>query len=243
MPMQIWSLNLKKCWASKLCLFAVICVFVCSGKTLNASVPPVEVIKSDLKKRSFVKAASKTRGDFARMLGDWEASYGPDAVEPLLKIAFDVKVADSERYIALMGASKLGGSLPSINSRVLPLLKDRSWMIRSGILRVLSALNDPSAAKSVLPLLKDPALVVRVEAVNTIVKLKPKGASDALLAVLEDKSNYSRGKPLWVPKWAIAGLVQLKARSAAPKLSALMKNMEEGELKSQAALALESFKN
>ena len=85
-----------------------------------------------------------------------------------MQIASDPRNEDSNRYVALMSAAKLGG--PSGAPFILSFLKDRSWMMRSGALRALTALENPKTAEAVLPLLRDPALVVRAEAVLPLLR-------------------------------------------------------------------------
>jgi hypothetical protein len=171
----------------------------------------IQILKSDLHNRK--------NSSFDSIAHHWEEQYGTSAFHPLIKIASDKSNEDPDRYIALMSAAKLGGteSAPAL----LSFLKDRSWMIRSGTLRALSALLNPNTAEAVLPLLQDPALVVRVEAVEAVKILKPKRAAEALLATLEDHNNYHGGKAQWVPQKALDALVYLKAKDIVPKLLTL----------------------
>jgi HEAT repeat protein len=138
-----------------------------------------------------------------------------------------------------MGAAKLGG--PAIAPKIVPLLKDKVWLIRNAALRALSALKNPATAKAVLPLLKDPALVVRAEAVEAVKTLKPAGATQALLSVLQSQDNYRFGKAQWVPQRALAALVVLHDFSIVPYLRPLLDHQKDPELQRQTVFALQTL--
>ncbi len=144
---------------------------------------------------------------FDTLFSKWERQYGVQAVEPLLNFARQKNATSAERYLALMGAARLGGV--SIQHQITPFLDDHDWELRSAALRSLSALHARESAQGALRLLKDPALVVRLAAVETALNLKPEGVSEALLSVLEDQSNYYHGNPLWVPPRALNALRKL----------------------------------
>src|SRR5262249_38406989 len=97
--------------------------------------------------------------DFEPLLQKWEQAYGTDGFGTLLWLAKDKKESDSHRYIALMGAAKIGGQASA--PELVPLLKDPSWMVRSAALHALGGLGNPATSEAVLTLLHDPALVVR----------------------------------------------------------------------------------
>lgn len=180
------------------------------------------------------------KGDsFEALLRSWERRYGARAAVPLTRIASNSANYDPVRYVALMGAAKLGGTQAA--SLLVPFLKDGSWMIRSAALRALRVLDNKDTAHAVLPLLKDPALVVRSEAVDTVARLRPTGAVPALLQTIEEKDNYHGGKAQWVPQKALKALVELKAVEAAPKLRPLLSRTNDPELLEQTVRALEAL--
>jgi HEAT repeat protein len=181
----------------------------------------------------------RSSGNFEKLLKDWEHRYGTQAVSPLLAIASDRTAPDSERYVALMGATKLGGreTAPVVTRY----LNDRSWMIRAAALRALSALKHPGTAAAVLPLLKDRALVVRLEAVEAVRALRPLGAADALIETLEHSANYHDGKAQWVPQKALNALVDLGAKDVAPRLRPLLDHQKDPELQKEAIHALNAL--
>jgi hypothetical protein len=233
------SPNSKKCSAAK--LFAA---FVCLSSAAQAwAAPPLHVnVKPTLGaptasqlRAELRQTLGKKGGSFAPLLAQWEARYGSTAVPGLLSIAQDRANTDSDRFVALMGTTRLGGSETA--PYLVPFLKDSSWMLRSGALRALSAIQSPQIripASAVLPLLNDSALVVRSEAIDAVVALKLPGAGVALLGVLEQRSNYlSSGKPLWVPGKALAALRSLGpavARDALPGLREWAKTKARAEL-------------
>jgi HEAT repeat protein len=181
---------------------------------------------------------------FAPLLQSWHIRFGTAAVTPLLQVASAQRpelknMEDADRYIALMGAAKLGGfeAAPLLTR----FLKDKSWMIRSGALRALSALKNPTTALAVLPLLQDPALVVRLEAVEAVLKLQPAGASEALLATLEHGANYHGGKAQWVPQKALLALASLHASGLAPRLKPLLDHEQDPDLQKQTLATVESL--
>ena len=166
--------------------------------------------------------------DFFLLLKHWEQAYGDAAAPTLLRVASDSQVAVTDRYIALMGATKLGG--PPLARELLPFLTDPSWMIRSAALQALCILNDPTTGAAALPLLQDPALAVRKEAVKTVAKLKPAGAAGALVRAIFAAENYHEGKALWVPQAALEGLVTLKAYETSNALRPLLSHFNDPEL-------------
>jgi len=189
-------------------------------------------IRRDLSKR--------TSKRFDSLLASWKKRYGTRAVEPLLGIAADRKLSDPDRYIALMGSARLGG--PAIAPRLTPLLKDKSWMVRSAALQALRFLGNREAAPHVLALLKDPALVVRSEAVQTVEALRPEGAVPALVDAATDEANYHAGKARWVPQKALAALVKLEAPgSVARELRPLLDYEADPELVRQTIRTLEAI--
>lgn len=202
------SQNLKKCLKGNLTLLLL------TSTAVAVEAPLQEILKRDIE--------SQKNLSFEPLVRNWEKKYGSKAFDPLMQIAADRQTDDSERYIALMSAVKLGGKGSS--SWVLNFLKEDSWMLRSGALRALRAIATPEISESVLPLLKDPALVVRAEAADTIRVLKPRGSVSALLAALEDPANYHGGKAQWVPQKALLGLAELKATESAPRLVSLLKS-------------------
>jgi HEAT repeat protein len=191
----------------------------------SATSPSVSALKNDLLSR---KAPS-----FDALLKTWEIRYSSEAVAPLLKIAADRKLADADRYVALMGAARLGGKEGA--PLLVPYLKDSSWMIRSGALRALSALGNHATAKSVLPLLNDPALVIRSQAIQAVQALKPEGSIEALVSVLERGANYHAGKADGVPQKALVALAALStaedAKRVAPRLKPLLGHSHDPALK------------
>ncbi len=181
---------------------------------------------------------------FESLIQDWSTRYGAAAAAPLaglasMKAMGSLPIPDSERYIAAIGAAKLGGK--SVSKKLALLLKDPSWMVRNGALRGLTLINDPSQSAAVLPLLKDPALVVRVQAVEATQKLKPTGAVDALLATLSAKENFRDGKAQWVPLRALEALSALKPAGIAPKLRPLLFQEKDAELLEKTVATLETL--
>jgi len=157
--------------------------------------------------RAQLKRRVSTR--FETLLNRWKRDYGTKAVSPLSKIAQDRKVSDASRYIAMMGATRLGGQ--GSTSLLYRLLKDKSWMIRSGSLKALRTVNPKTGSEKLLPLLKDKALVVRREAVIAVAHLNPKGSINAVMETLFHSANYHGGRAQWVPLQALDALVKLGA--------------------------------
>ena len=206
--------NLKRCLtdrASALAITALIAAaspytFASIPSAFHAGAPSIQEFKSDI--RNQLRSNTKS---FDPLISKWQMTYGISAMRPLLGIASDKKANDQNRYIALMGAAKIGGSRTA--SLFLPYLKDPSWMIRSGAIRVMTTLDNPKTSAAVLPLLKDRALVVRLEAVESVKTLRPVGTERALLQTLEDPQNYHAGRALWVPAKASEALAAITGRT------------------------------
>ena len=164
--------------------------------------------------------ATRKDASFETLLHRWQTRYGTQAVDPLFSLAADSANPDADRYVALMGAAKLGGYATS--ARVAHFLGDPAWMMRSGAIRLLTAFQDKPSSARILSLLRDKALVVRLEAVSAVAKLRPAGAANALVAAALDPNNYHGGKALWVPHRALDALAALDAREQAPKLAPLL---------------------
>ncbi|MGZ3697479.1 MAG: HEAT repeat domain-containing protein [Bdellovibrionota bacterium] len=238
--MRISSLNSKKCSKAKpvFAALAGLFLFSLSVHAAVSQIPfssgPQDQIRSEIRHRP--------KGSFDPLIGRWERRYGTQAVAPLLKIAGEKsQLADDDRYVALMGAAKIGGT--QIAPLILPFLKDSSWMLRSAALSALSVLGNPRTAEAVVPLIRDPALVVRSAAVDAIIHLRPLGAVDALSRALDDPENYHGGKALWVPQKALAGLVSLHATSQISKLQGVLARSRDPEMKRQVAVCLRALKS
>lgn len=231
--MRTWLPNSKKCSALETALLALLCLAPLTA--LAAPAPAKPTLEAQLK-----TDFQKQRGaSFEKLLKNWETRHGVQAVPSLVSIASDAKNAENLRYVALMGAAKLGGSdtAPSLT----PFLKDKSWMIRSGALRALRTLKNPETGAALLPLLKDGALVVRAEAVDAIVDLKPNGAAEALVSTIEQSQNYQNGKAQSVPRKALVALAALQAKSVVPRLKPLLQHHQDPELQLQAIRTLETL--
>lgn len=225
--MQTW-------WpSSKKCLTASALTVLCAVRAF-ASTPPTSEISRQL--LSDLHRSSKQ--SFSTLLSEWQNHYGTEAVGALLLLAQRKDLPDPDRYIALMGAAKIGGreSAPLLA----PLLNDSSWMIRNGAVRALGALNHPLTGHAILARLHDPALVVRVEAVQAAEKLHPIGSAAALANTLRDPANYHSGKAQWVPQRALQALAVLREhdwisqdefRSIVPTLKAELQNLRDPELR------------
>lgn len=205
----------------------------------HANTPPtIDTIRSELLQQH------RKGTQFASLLKTWENHYGPGAVGPLFEIASDTHAEDTDRYIALMGAAKLGGI--EVAPRTANFLKDKSWMLRAAALRILAAFpglskSYPATALQTLSLLHDPALIVRTEAVETVRKLNPKGTAQALGLALEQAENYHAGKALWVPQKSLDALVSLHAKEQAPKILPLLRHQKDPALQQRALRSLEAL--
>ncbi|MBC7690760.1 MAG: HEAT repeat domain-containing protein [Methylotenera sp.] len=200
----------------------------------TASVPKLSEIRNDLTQRN-------PGTSFQTLIQHWEAAYGADAVPSLIRLAADSKMEDTHRYIALMGAAKLGGSraAPVIQT----FLKDSSWMMRNAALRALSSLSYREAGLQAMSLLKDPALVVRSEAIDALVKLRPEGVEGALVDTIYAPSNYRAGKADFVPRRALLALETLEAHSMIPRLLPLLKRKQDPEFRKLAEKTIEKLRS
>lgn len=169
----------------------------------SAEVQPRELLR-DLRGRSGT--------NFSALIEKWEDQHGTQAVSPLLALARDTKLEDTDRYIALLAATKLGGA--ATTTHLYTALEDHSWMLRSAALRGLTLLKQkgtPLQDKALVAALQDKALVVRREAVQAIATLKPRGSVDALLKAAAAAQNYVQGRAQWVPQSALAALASFNS--------------------------------
>lgn len=233
--MKTSLLNSRRCSTANLARAGAALLFLCAI-TAQASVPPAQTVLQNTLAKDIQQNSSAS---FEKLLSRWNHDHGAKAVEPLLAIAHDVKNTDRTRYIAVMGAAKLGGSGSA--EKLVPFLRDKIWMIRTASLRALAALKNPKTSKAVLPLLKDPALVVRMEAVDTVRELKPAGASRALVQVLQSQENYRFGRAQWVPQRALQALVALQDPTVVPELTPLLDHRKDPDLQLKTIAALESL--
>lgn len=241
--MKTWSPSSKKCSiADRILLDRVsglsLAISLAIGLGLSSSsvwAQAASAVESALLK----DLKNNSSGSFDILLSRWQVKYGTEAVTPLFKIAQSTKNEDPARYIAVMGAAKLGGvkTAPLIQK----FLKDPSWMIRSAAIRALAALGDTEAAIAIIPLVRDPALVVRGEAVSALGRLKPKGAKEALIEALNEKTNFHAGKAQWVPQRALAALVDMDAKDSIPELVPLLKFKSDPALQQQTIRTLETL--
>lgn len=155
---------------------------------------PVKTVKT-------IEDAIRKSDNFQALFTQWQKELGADAVPLLKQVASQKKNTDTVRYVALMGMAKLGGK--PIAEHIRPFLKDPAWMLRSGSIRALSAMEAHEEAPHLLPLAKDPALVVRLEAVHAIKKLKPTGYLVSLAQTVLDERNYQGRKSLGIAELAI----------------------------------------
>jgi HEAT repeat protein len=189
------------------------------------------LIQSELKNRKTVH--------FEELIKSWENQYGTAAVPALLKIAADKKQEDPDRYIALLGATKLGGKATA--PLLSPYLKDSSWMIRTGALRALVVLNSEKQNALALPLIKDKALVVRAEAIEALKVLKPEGTEKALIESLKNPMNYHAGKATWVPGKALTTLLELDAKKYVHELATALNKIPNKLVQLKALIVLEKL--
>ncbi|MEK6578431.1 MAG: HEAT repeat domain-containing protein [Bdellovibrionota bacterium] len=207
---------MKRCLTARSSFGAVV---VCAATFAFISIASASVPKN-LSKRLQGEVKNRNHLAFSALLQHWEQDYGIGSVAPLLEIAKKKSNEDADRYIALMGAAKIGGT--PIAPAIVPFLKDPSWMIRSGALQALARINNPKTASEILPLFKDKALVVRLQAVDISHILKPVGIEKALVAAALDPINYHQGKSQWVPQHALTALVALHAKNSAKDLAPLL---------------------
>lgn len=240
--MQTWWPSSKKCsTAEKLLTLSLFLAFAATSSLLEASPRKAATLASatpsSLELLVQIRDASR-QPTFEPLLRRWEILYGDAAVTPLLQISAG-SGTDSLRYIALMGAARLGGRTTA--PRISKFLRDPSWMLRSGALRAMTGLRDPATAPTVLPLLHDPSLAVRLEAVTATAQLKPAGAAQALLRELASEQNYRNGKALWVPGRALAALAALHASQAASSLAPLLDHTGDPDLQLETLATLETL--
>lgn len=234
-----YSLNLKKCLTCSLGLI-LLSTTLSFGSTPSGSKEKEETAHSPLLTKIQKDLRSHQKRSFRALLTSWEKKYGTQAINPLMSIASESTQPDRDRYIALMGATKIGGK--ALAPRVARFLEDRSWLMRSASLKALRVLKDRRYGKKTLTLLKDPSLIVRNEAVKTIGKLRPRGSVRALIRTLHDPKNYHKGKAQWVPQRALKTLVYLRPKpKAAYYLRPLLYKKKDAQFLKQVVMTIEKI--
>jgi len=186
-------------------------------------------------------------GDFTDLLESWQKKFGDSAIKSLTKISKNQKVEDTQRYIAIMGLSKLAGGATS--SIVAPLLTDSSWLVKIGALRALRLVSQIKQTKlnseqeqAVAKMMNDPALVGRNEAVITIMTLGLRSATPELINALKDQKNYHKGKAQWVPQKALSTLLVFEPNPAtARKIASLLQRKTDQDLLKQTVSTIEKM--
>jgi len=234
--MKTWSLSSKKCLTASFLFFSLSTLALASTGTGTGK------LAAQLRKEII---QTPTDASFDPLLHRWRQNYGTAAVTPLLQLASQTQLADHQRYMALMGAAQLGG--PAISEKIIPMLKDSSWMIRCGALRALAALFSSSTptelkgSEEILPLLRDPALVVRMEAVQTVELMKPIGAEEALVSILNRPENYHHQLSQWVPERALTALETLGSHHSIAQIRPLLDHNQDPKLQKAALKTLEAL--
>lgn len=219
--MMTYWLSLRKC---SICSFLLFLLWLFPN--IQAATPPSN---GKIEKQILLQLKQRKGDSFRALLNHWQKRYGSQAVPPLLRVAKNRSRSDQDRYIALMGAARLGGK--AISPSLLPHLKDSSWMIRSATLRLMGAFQLKKHSSKVAKLLKDPARVVRTDAVQTLERLRPKNALELFLGVLRDPSNFHRGRAFLVAKKALVAIVKLQPPlQITPKLAPLLNFSKDPEL-------------
>ena len=232
--MRIWWPSLKKCLIAEYrVVTALLLGLIALSPAMRASTVPSP---HDLIQEIIEHSSQST---FEPLLRRWQIVYGEAAVTPLLQLASAYGSPEPRRYMALMGAARLGGR--GTAPKIAGFLKDPSWMLRSASLRALTALKDPSTYSAILPLLHDPSLAVRLEAVTATSRLRPAGATQALMRELASSENYRAGKALWVPGRVLAALSALHASQAAPGLRPLLDHTADPDLLIETVATLETL--
>jgi hypothetical protein len=173
----------------------------------------------------------------------WKERYGARTITALSELAFDRKLDEHSRYMAWMGALKLGGS--QVREKLSELSRDSSWLLRQAALESLEALSSSTASGAktdaktekdlqiAIQLLKDKALLVRLRAIETISKLRPEGSRAALLETLKDAKNYVAGRALGAPKRALRVLKELGGENSYPEIQALLKKVPDAAVRAE----------
>lgn len=211
------NIRIKTALRVKLATLASAGLLFLSPARAAIQTPDLSAIKTAL--IADLHQAPQSGQNFETLSRSWAKRFGSGAYQALIDIAESPSETDSNRYIALMSAVKVGGT--GAIQDLARLTTHPLWMLRSGSIRALAVLGNSKIGELILPRLKDDALVVRTEAVDAIRVLRPLGAERELMTALEDPSNYYHGKAQWVPDKALAGLANFSARQYLPRLKAL----------------------
>ncbi len=233
-----FKLILKKCSIPSFAVF----LFSLFSANLFLTHPSYAIplsIEKDL--RSFSKSRDT---EFQPLIEQWEKRHGKKAIPDLFKIARNIKAKDTDRFIAIMAITKISGEASA--PKILPLLKDKNWMVRSAALKSIELLDYKPGSHGVIQSLKDPALVIRAQAVTTLETLKPDGAVEALIAAAYDSKNYrsgnyKKGTADWVPQRALAALRKLRPTGVSAKLLPLLNGAYDRKLRAHALFTIETL--
>lgn len=244
------KLTSKKC----LTLSSLLLLLSTSGIPLSeAAVPPANRSVDQYLLSDLTAFRQEKRTDFSSLIEKWERVYGEAVLPTLGRISKDPTAKDSDRYVAILAATKIQG--PKSAADTMLLLGDKNWMVRSAALKSIEILGHSPAGPKVLEILaKDPALVIRLQAIETLLRLRPEGTAKALVAATLSGQNYrpanfKKGRADWVPQRALEALRTMapdlksteKSHTISLELLALLNGAKDGRIRAHALHTIETL--
>ncbi len=138
--------------------------------------------------------------------------------QELSKVVQNDKLSESDRWSAIISASKKDGAM------AIPVLegmlnqKRYSWYTRTAIAQGLVVVGGPSAIKVLQGMLEDRSLVVRTVVVDALGDMKDPASLTPLTEEMKNKRNFIGEQSLWIRKHLVDAIAKTGQKKSIPIL-------------------------
>jgi HEAT repeat protein len=138
--------------------------------------------------------------------------------QELSKVVQNDKLSESDRWSAIISASKKDGAM------AIPVLegmlnqKKYSWYTRTAIAQGLVVVGGPGAIKVLQWMLEDRSLVVRTVVVDALGDMKDPASLTPLTEEMKNKRNFIGEQSLWIRKHLVDAIAKTGQKKSIPVL-------------------------
>lgn len=138
--------------------------------------------------------------------------------QELSKVVQNDKLSESDRWSAIVSASKKDGAaaIPVLEEMLNQ--KKYSWYTRTAIAQGLVAIGGPSATKVLQGMLEDRSLVVRTVVVDALGDMKDPASLTPLTEEMKNKRNFIGEQSLWIRKHLVDAIAKTGQKKSIPIL-------------------------